>query len=124
MDSYGGDFEFFLQHTTEKNVLFREIKKEIEKHPVQSLLDIGAGEGSLSIPLSKAVNEYLAVEMKPEFAQKLQKAGVTVIESEIQKATISNQFDTVLMSHSLYFREDYRGFTEKAWSLVKPGGYS
>ena len=66
-DIYKNDFEKFLSHTDEKKVLLDEISKEIEKHKTESLLDIGAGNGLLSIPLSKKVESYLAVEPNKKF---------------------------------------------------------
>ena len=59
--SYRPDFEFFLTHTDEKEIILSEIEKYIDKYKVKSLLDIGAGNGKTAIFLKKNVSRYLAL---------------------------------------------------------------
>ncbi|MEK7579018.1 MAG: class I SAM-dependent methyltransferase [Patescibacteria group bacterium] len=121
-DLYKNDFEFFLAHTSEKQILGEEILKDIQRFNVESLLDIGAGNGLLSIPLSKSVKRYLAVEPTEKFAGRLKKAGLEVICSTFP-VRIDGQFDMVLSSHVISYRQKYfRSFIRRAWKLVKPGG--
>ncbi|MDP2587281.1 MAG: class I SAM-dependent methyltransferase [bacterium] len=121
-DIYKNDFEKFLSHTDEKEILLNEVSKEIEKYNTKSLLDIGAGNGLLSIPLSKKVGSYLAVEPKEKFVAKLRGAGLEVIEGKFP-FEISGSFDMALSSHSMSYQKDLIvPFIRKAWELVKPGG--
>ncbi|MDP3003966.1 MAG: class I SAM-dependent methyltransferase [Candidatus Azambacteria bacterium] len=121
-DNYKNDFEKFLAHTNEKEVLFDEIVKEIERCKTRSLLDIGAGDGRLSIPLSKKVTTYLAVEPKESFAEKLRAANIRTIQGTFP-VEIPETFDFVLSSHSIsYDKELYEAFLQKAWSLLNPEG--
>lgn len=121
-DSYQSDFEKFLSHTDEKQVLLEEISKEIERFSIDSILDIGAGNGLLSIPLSKKVERYLAIEQKPSFAEKLQKAGLSIVQGSFP-LEIPGNFDLVLVSHALSYAEDlFRPFIKKAWELVNQDG--
>lgn len=121
-DVYGSDFEKFLAHTDEKQILLEEISKEIEKYDVKSLLDIGAGNGVLSIPLSKRVENYLAVESNKNFVAKLRKAGLAVREGNFP-LVISRSFDMVLASHAVsYLKDLFEPFIYEAWKSVNPGG--
>ena len=70
-EQYIKDFETFLKHTDEKEVLYQALAEEIKSNHFSSILDIGAGNGDLSLPLSKLVNRYLAVEQKPKYVQRL-----------------------------------------------------
>ncbi len=119
---YKNDFEKFLVHTNEKQVLLEEITKDIQKHNVQSLLDIGAGNGLLAIPLSQGVHRYLAIEPKESFVEKLRSNNLDVIQSNFP-VSISEKFDMVLSSHSIYYdREKFEPFIRKAFELLNPKG--
>lgn len=121
-DIYKDDFEKFLAHTDEKKVLLSAISREIKKRKIKSLLDIGAGNGLLSIPLSNKVESYLAVEPNKNFAIKLRKAGLEVIEGTFP-LKILGTFDMLLTSHSIPHRKDLiEPFIKEAWKLVKVGG--
>ena len=121
-DNYENDFEIFLSHTDEKQILLAEIFKEIERNDTKSILDIGAGNGLLSIPLSQKVINYLAIEQSESFVKKLLKAGVKVIKG-IFPVKIDEVFDMVLVCHSIEFTRDlFEPFIRKAWRSVKPGG--
>jgi len=123
VDSYIDDFQKFLFHTDEKEILFGEIYKEIEKYNIHSLLDIGVGDGLLSIPLSKKVRRYLAIESKEEYVKNIQEAGLEVVQGKFP-IKINESFDSVLSSHSLgsYRKENLESFVRGAWKLVNLKG--
>ncbi len=106
--NYEKDFENFLKHTNEKEVLLEEITKEIEKRGVSSLLDIGAGEGTMSTHLSEKVQRYLAVEESYYFASKLKSKGVDVMQGSFP-FPIKESFDMVLVCDALP-DENWRSF--------------
>lgn len=119
---YKNDFEEFLTYTDEKKILLSEISREVKRHKTKSLLDIGAGNGQLSIPLSKKVESYLAIEPNKDFAIKLRKAGLEVIEGAFP-LKILGTFDMLLASHSIPHRKDLiEPFIKEAWKLVRVGG--
>ncbi len=123
-EQYIKDFETFLKHTDEKEVLYQALVEEIKSNHFSSILDIGAGNGDLSLPLSKLVNRYLAVEQKPKYVQRLKSLGVEVIEGS-WPISVSGQepFDLVLSSHSIsYHHSKVWPFLTAAWEQVAVGG--
>ncbi|MEN9337748.1 MAG: hypothetical protein RIQ41_62 [Candidatus Parcubacteria bacterium] len=121
-EAYKNDFEIFMSHTDEKKILLEEITKEIQKIDAGSLLDIGAGNGELALPLSKKVEQYVAVESKTTFVSLLKEGGLRVIEGRFP-VDVPGTFDVVLSSHSLsYTEENHRPFLSRAWELVSPQG--
>ncbi len=119
---YKEDFEKFLIHTNEKSVLLQAIKQEIDNHNISSLLDVGPGDGRLSIPLSLEVKNYLGVESNPLYVDKLRAANLRIL-SEDFPLNINESFDMVLMSHSLTYKPNLIiDFITKGWELLDSPG--
>jgi len=125
-NNYKNAFEKFLKHTNEKLILLSEIEKYLGIYKVESLLDVGAGSGEISVPLAKKVPRYLAVEKNPEFVTLLNQAGIETIAAEFPIA-VQEKFDMVLASHTIsYRRPDFtnyiKGFIQTAWDLIESKG--
>ena len=121
-EEYTKAFRAFLDHTTEKQDLLVALKRRIETTRTHSLLDIGAGNGDLAIPLSKLVGSYLAIEPKPDFAAKLKTSGINVINSAFPCA-VAGSFDMVLASHVVPWEEnESETFLSAAWKHLNHGG--
>jgi SAM-dependent methyltransferase len=123
---YSDSFRGYLAHTDEKSVLFSAVSKRLRVLGTASLLDIGAGDGDLSIPLAKQVERYLAVEQKDDYAKRLRDAGLTVVASAFP-CTIAESFDAVFASHSVPSQKDgvagWEPFLASAWSQVNEHGH-
>ena len=96
------DYEMISKdyHYNQKEVLLQHISHHIEKIGASSLLDIGAGDGKLAIPLSKKTENYAAIESSHERVDLLRKAGLTVIEG-IFPINVGGLYHMVLIVHSL-----------------------
>src|SRR3989344_2336155 len=107
-DSYSQSFEKFLSHTDEKKVLLSKIEKIVSHLRAQSILDIGAGNGLISIPLAKKVGEYLALEQNNKFYKILSQAGLSVIPETFPTPALppKHLFDLVLSSHSISYEPE------------------
>lgn len=124
--AYSDAFQVFLTHTDEKTVLLGALSKRLQALGTNSLLDIGAGNGAISIPLAKQVQRYVAVEQKEDYVKRLQEAGLEVIQAEYPYS-ISEKFDAVLLSHSLPSHSDgkaaWEPFVNAAWSHLNESGH-
>lgn len=89
----------------------------------RTLLDIGAGDGSVAIPLSRSVQRYVAVEEEPSRAVALQDAGLDTIVATFP-IDLDERFDMVVSSHSIPEGgvSLYPPFLSAAWDRVAPGG--
>jgi len=120
--NYASDFEVFLNNTDEKKVLLDYFSELINQDRVKSMLDIGAGNGLLSIPLSLRVEEYLAIEPNPKFSKTLRKNDIEVIDKSFP-CSVDKSFDIVLSCHSIPHNiSSATEFVQAAWQLVSPGG--
>lgn len=120
--SYRKLFKTFLESTNEKQVLCNRIKQIISERGIESMLDIGPGDGNLSIPLSETTEEYLGIEKNKNFVSQLRSKGVNVIHESFP-VQLDRTFDLVLISHSMpYAKRDYQKFLQEAFRHVREGG--
>lgn len=126
--AFDGDFAHFMAHSDEKAVLARALTDQLTRTRSRSLLDVGAGDGTLAVPLARVVDRYVAVESHPDYAAALAAAGLTVLPGPFP-TPVPGKFDTVLACHVISYRADpdggtggTRDFLEAAWDLVAPGG--
>lgn len=122
MDSndYARDFAQFLQATDEKVVLLQEIQQVLTGN--ESLLDIGAGDGLLAIPLAQSVKQYMAVEKNSDHIAKLLTANLKVIPHEFP-CPIDDEFDAILLSHTISHRtNNWQKILIAVQALLRPQG--
>ena len=120
--SYSQVFKTFIENTNEKQLLREHIQKTIAEYEVDSILDIGPGNGTLSVPLSQQVDEYLGVEKKQKFVEELREAGLEIVHDSFP-VDLDRKFGLVLISHSVpYEPEKYKKFLRTAYSYVTKGG--
>lgn len=116
-------FEALQSHSNEKQIYVTKFTDYIDRYSVSSLLDIGAGDGKVAIPISNHVESYVAVERNPEYAGLLRSAGKLVVE-ELFPTEIEHQYDLVVMSHVIsHVTGNYVKLVPPAWELVKSGGH-
>jgi len=120
--SYPQLFKTFIENTNEKQLLREHVQKTIAEYEVDSILDIGPGNGTLSIPLSQQVDEYLGVEKKQKFVEELREAGLKIIHDTFP-VDLDRKFGLVLISHSFpYEQEKYKKFLRTAYAYVMKEG--
>ena len=120
-------FESLQQHSDEKQVYTSRFIEYIERYEADSLLDIGAGDGEVALPISEHVTNYVAIERNPNYATLLRAGGKTVIEQLFPgdaKIEGEGEYDLVLMSHIIsHITGNHRVLLPPAWESVKPGGH-
>lgn len=108
--------------SNQKDILFQEISPYLQTYNVQSLLDIGAGDGVLAKKLAQRVPKYLAIEQDKRRVDTLKNLDLNVIHS-IFPQHIPEKFDMVLASHSTPESEKLIGsFLRNAWEHLNDGG--
>jgi SAM-dependent methyltransferase len=107
----------------QSQILADSIAEFVTERGARSLLDIGAGNGRVAIPLSGQVSRYLAVEKNTSHCEALRHAGLDVINA-IFPVEIDEQFDMVVASHSIPEADAafYEPFLAQAWKLVAARG--
>lgn len=124
--------ELFVSSSTEKGIELLVIGDVIAGLPDRRrFLDIGAGGGDLTIPISQLFEETVVVEPNPLQARafKRRHPEFTVIEGgwesvEQEKDLGGNVFDMILCSHVLYYipTGDWDKLVSRMYNLLSAGG--
>lgn len=126
----------FVRATDEKAKILKALRGMFGgKLATMAVLDIGAGTGEITLPLSDKALFVKALEPDEEWFRGLQKGCIGSSEmrarrllahnSRWENAHISERYDLVLVSHVLAcIPEDFRGFAlGRAYSWVERGGH-
>jgi len=108
------------------------VQRLINKELFDNVLDVGCGDGSLSIPFMEQFQKLTLNDLSPEMlkiaAHNLSKTNpqisnkVTVSNESFAKATFSQQFDLIIMIGVLAHVEDLDQAISKLSHLLTPNG--
>ena len=108
-------FRYNFNHSEDPLVKFLKDKMR----PQNTLLDIGAGAGRLTLPLAMSCRKVVAVEPSPSMASALMDdiglyglSNVNVIQETWEDATVDPE-DIVLCAHVIYGISDVEAFLRK-----------
>lgn len=123
--TYKKSFGLFLRRTNEKSVIEKFIMENIKFNNKTSFLDIGAGDGSLALKLSKKVKSTLVVEPNQSFYKLLLKQkGIRILNKIWEEVNLNESFDFILVAYVItYFPKTKRGqLIKKIYNMLNHGG--
>jgi adenine deaminase len=125
---YQRQLAVFVRSSTEKGIELVKIGEMVAAlEERRSFLDIGAGGGDLTIPISQSFSETAVVEPNGKQASYLKRRcpHFTVYNENWERMVLGERrFDFVLCSHVLYYIEEGRwlGTIDKMYSCLEKGG--
>lgn len=112
---YATDFALFALRTNQKHAAIAYLTRVIEQRRKRQLLvDVGAGDGTITAPLSAMFDSTIAIEPNRTFAAGLRDhgLGIGIIERTVFAARVPACADFVLCSHVLFH------VPEKLWMMA------
>ena len=125
---YQRQLDLFIRCSTEKGIELVKIGEIIAGLPHRRcFLDIGAGGGGLTIPISQSFNEVTVVEPNQKQASFLKRRcpHFKIYNDFWEKANLGSKlYNFILCSHVLYYIEDGHWLTtiEKMYAHLEDGG--
>ncbi|MCB0418571.1 MAG: class I SAM-dependent methyltransferase [Bdellovibrionales bacterium] len=124
---YKTAFEVFLRCTNQKTTAFNLLHPLVKNLPHHGrLLDVGAGDGTLTGMLAPYFEDTLALEPNAELGEKLRRRcpGVNILPKRIDDVHMNLHADLILCSHVLYYidRSKWMAVLDKLASWLAPGG--
>lgn len=120
--SYDKGLGVFSKHSDEKVVVARKVNEIIRKYNVDSVLDVGAGQGTFTSMIAPQVRSLKAIEKRHDHVQALKNQGIDVVEGEFPM-DVGEKFDMVLASHSVpHNRDELQDFVHALIESAKGDG--
>ena len=115
----------YLQYSNEKQLILDKILQIVKPKREWSFLDVGAGTGEITIPISQLVGKTTIVEESKSQVDKLLKKNsfLDIYNKKFEYVILARQFNLVLMSLVLMHIEDWKKTIEKLLACTKPEGY-
>jgi SAM-dependent methyltransferase len=110
-------------HETIGQVVEERIVPRLPERP--SLLDVGAGPGTVARRLAPRFGSLTLLEPNREQLAGFELPGVEVLHDTLERFRASRTYDVVLCSHVLYHVPipEWGGFVDRLLALVEPGGF-
>lgn len=130
--AYKQAFDLLSSNTEEYNNFIIFLEKEIIPHLTshEHFLDIGAGRGNLTKPISLCFDRTTIVEPNEYFFDEImswsQYRGIDLVGHNDfwEKITLNQAAELIVVSHVLYYvpLTDHLDFLKKAYDALQPGG--
>ncbi len=123
--AYQKSFELFLRKTDEKVVIEDFVRDAVFLHRDMSFLDIGGGDGSLTLNIARKVGRTTVVEPNRGLCKGLTRhQKIRVINKKWEDIHLAEKFDFILAAYVVtYFpRSRRKQLIRKMYHLLNPGG--
>ncbi len=90
--------------------------------PGESILDLGCGDGALSIKLMKFGCKLVAVDASSEMVIAAKSLGLDARVMDGQSLQFNNEFDAVFSNAALHWMKNPKSVIDGVWQALKPGG--
>jgi trans-aconitate methyltransferase len=88
----------------------------------ERILDLGCGDGALTLKLKTMGCEVLGVDASPELIQAAQMLGLDARLMDGQELSFQQEFDAVFSNAALHWMKDPDAVIQGVWNSLKPGG--
>lgn len=126
--NYQQQLELFERCSNSKDLCLERLRAVVDRLPRhESFLDIGAGNGILTLPLAKTFRRVVAVEPNPILAANLKSRApeLHVLQDTWQNVDMGSAlFDFILCSHVLYHlpEAEWMRQIDHMYEHLRPGG--
>lgn len=103
-----------------------KLGKELTQKPVDRFLDLGCGDGKLTLEFAKIAKakEIWGIEFADSLRKKAQRKGIKCLKNDLNKKwkLKSNYFDLILSSQNIEHMYNTRLYLEECYRCLRPGG--
>ena len=123
-------FQKFLKYTNEKRILSKEIIKLMKPKRSWSFLDVGCGNGDITLHIAKIVSRTVALDDNKKLLNQFRRKAkllkkIKFLHRDWTKVDFLGEFDLVVASHILLypsFEHRWKSTIRKLLRHVKKGG--
>jgi len=90
--------------------------------PGENILDVGCGDGALTIKLAELGCNVTGADASPEMVTVARSRGLNAVVMDAQSLQFSQQFDAVFSNAALHWMKKPEQVIAGVWRALKPGG--
>jgi trans-aconitate methyltransferase len=90
--------------------------------PGEHILDLGCGDGALTLKLTRLGCTVVGVDASPEMVAAAQSLGLTVQVMDGQRLPFIDEFDAVFSNAALHWMKQPKAVIAGVWLALNPGG--
>ena len=94
----------------------------LSPQPGESILDLGCGDGALTIKLAELGCKLVGVDSSAEMVSATKSLGLDAYVMNGHSLSFSNEFDAVFSNAALHWMKHPESVIAGAWRALKPGG--
>ncbi|MGZ8984449.1 MAG: class I SAM-dependent methyltransferase [Methylotenera sp.] len=94
----------------------------LSAQPGESILDLGCGDGALTIKLADLGCKLMGVDSSAEMILATKSLGLTAQVMDGQSLKFTNEFDAVFSNAALHWMKNPKRVINGVWRALKPGG--
>ena len=102
--------------------LGRDVVGLLSPQASESILDLGCGDGALTLELTGRVEQVVAVDSSAEMVNAACKSGLNALVMSGENLTFMDQFDAVFSNAALHWMTSPQLVIQGVWRALKNGG--
>ncbi len=112
----------YAEHARFVSDLGMPVVELLSPRPGEDILDLGCGDGALTLKLSQLGCRVVGVDASPEMVAASNALGLTAQVMDGQTLTFINEFDAVFSNAALHWMTRPKDVIAGVWRALKPGG--
>lgn len=112
----------YAEHARFVSDLGMPVVELLAPKPGERILDLGCGDGALTLKLAKLGCTVVGVDASPEMVAAAQSLGLTAQVMDGQRLPFINEFDAVFSNAALHWMTRPKDVIAGVWRALTPGG--
>jgi len=112
----------YAEHARFVSDLGMPVVELLSPQPGERILDLGCGDGILTINLAERGCEVVGVDSSPAMVEAARSVGVNAHVVDGHSLPFDNEFDAVFSNAALHWMRHPEGVIGGVWRALKPGG--
>ncbi|MDO9281037.1 MAG: methyltransferase domain-containing protein [Methylotenera sp.] len=114
--------EQYAKHARFVSDLGMPVVELLSPQPGERILDLGCGDGALTIKLAELGCNLVGVDASEEMVSATKALGLDAYTIDGQSLKFTNEFDAVFSNAALHWMKNPKAVISGVWQALKPGG--
>ena len=112
----------YARHASFVAVNGESVLEWLALRPGERILDLGCGDGRLTLKLAEAACDVVGVDASPEQIEAARRLGLNAQFADARSLPFRDEFDVVFSNATLHWVKDARAAAASVFNSLRPGG--